>query len=677
MTTFYNKKMTALAVSLSLVASSVISANALEKQEEGSIEDADLSNVVGERAVTARSSSSSVVYKVTEDDLNVRKGPGTSYSIVGKMNAGDIVDVHEIKNGWARITYKGNSSVYCSASYIKKVTRTGKILKSVYMRETYSFEAKKIASLEVGTKVEVVAIGEYWSKIKYSGKTGYIPKEYLQETTPASTVGENYSSTSTNTSATKGTVTAAVNLRSTASWSGTKLLVINKGEEVEIVEKGSEWTKVKYSSKTGYIPTEHVKVSSGSTSGSTTTTTTTKGTVTAAVNLRSTASWSGTKLLVINKGEEVEIVEKGSEWTKVKYSSKTGYIPTEHVKVSSGSTSGSSSTEATTNATITEATYIRATASWSAEKVLLLNKGDKVTALSKTGDWVKVSSGGKTGYVSVDFINISEKIEDNSTPTETTTKYVVNADSLNVRSGPGTNYSILGSVKSGTVINVYSITNGWAKIKYNNAVGYVSASYIKKQSTTSSSSSSNTNNSSKLIYLDAGHGGKDPGAIGTTYGTYEKDGTLDVSNRVVKKLKDKGYTVKSTRSTDEYISLLERTNKANSAGATIFVSIHFNSASTSAAAGIETLYKVDGRTSNVLADKIQSSMVSVVSLKNRGLKTRSDLSVLNNSKMPAVLIEGGFLSNPGDENLIRSSSYRETLANAIVKGIEDYFKVSK
>ena len=596
--------MTGLAVSLSLVASSVISANALGKQEEGSIEDAGLSNVVGERAVTARSSSSSVVYKVTEDNLNVRKGPGTSYSIVGKINTGDIVDVHEIKNGWARITYKGNSSVYCSASYIKKVTRTGKILKSVYMRETYSFEAKKIASLEVGTKVEVVAIGEYWSKIKYSGKTGYIPKEYLQETTPASTVGENYSSTSTNTSATKGTVTAAVNLRSTASW-------------------------------------------------------------------------SGTKLLVINKGEEVEIVEKGSEWTKVKYSSKTGYIPTEHVKVSSGSTSGSSSTEATTNATITEATYIRATASWSAEKVLLLNKGDKVTALSKTGDWVKVSSGGKTGYVSVDFINISEKIEDNSTPTETTTKYVVNADSLNVRSGPGTNYSILGSVKSGTVINVYSITNGWAKIKYNNAVGYVSASYIKKQSTTSSSSSSNTNNSSKLIYLDAGHGGKDPGAIGTTYGTYEKDGTLDVSNRVVKKLKDKGYTVKSTRSTDEYISLLERTNKANSAGATIFVSIHFNSASTSAAAGIETLYKVDGRTSNVLADKIQSSMVSVVSLKNRGLKTRSDLSVLNNSKMPAVLIEGGFLSNPGDENLIRSSSYRETLANAIVKGIEDYFKVSK
>lgn len=604
MTTFCNKKMTSLAVSLSLVASSVISANALDNQEEGSKKDAEVSNYIGARTITGKASSGAGFYTVTTNDLNIRKGPGTSYSSVGKVNTGEILTVHDISNGWAKVTYGGSSSVYCSASYLKKVERVGKILDSIYLRASYSWSADKILLLKKDYNVEIVAIGQVWAKVKYAGKTGYIDKTYLKEISAPST-------TSSGSTSTAGIVqiTEATYLRAKEDWNSNKLVLLEKGVKAELLSKGTQWSKLKYDGKTGYVSNDYVKL----------------------------------------------------------VSSTTG---------SSSSSAGNTSDSVSTNATIVDATYLRSKASWSADKLVLLPKGVKVSAVSEDKDWVKVTYDGKTGYVCKDYIKISSALPSegsgSSSNVENTTKYTVNTDSLNVRASASASSTCLGSVKRGQTVEVYSISNGWAKIKYNNGIAYVNASYIVKQG-----SANNTVNSSVLIYLDAGHGGKDPGAIGTTYSTKEKDAALDVSNRVMKKLQEKGYKVKYSRNTDVYIPLLERTQVANNLGADLFVSIHFNSATTASAAGIETLYKVDGRKSNVLADKIQNSMISAISLKNRGVKTRTDLSVLNNSKMDAVLIEGGFLSNSNDENQIKSASFRETLANAIVKGIEDYLKVVK
>ena len=116
-----------------------------------------------------------------------------------------------------------------------------------------------------------------------------------------------------------------------------------------------------------------------------------------------------------------------------------------------------------------------------------LNKGDKIEYLGESGSWVKARYSGKTGYVYGSYVGEY---------TSTNTKYVT-ATTLNVRSGAGTNYSIIGSLSKGTKVEVISTTNGWSKIKYNGSTGYVSSQYLS--SSASDNSTSTSTSVSKVI----------------------------------------------------------------------------------------------------------------------------------------------------------------------------------
>ena len=105
------------------------------------------------------------------------------------------------------------------------------------------------------------------------------------------------------------------------------------------------------------------------------------------------------------------------------------------------------------------------------------NKGDKVEYLGTSGSWVKVKYNNKTGYVYGSYVGNYATI----------TQYVT-ATTLNVRSGAGTSYSVLGSLSKGTKVEVISTTNGWSKINYNGSIGYVSSQYLSSSSTDSSTS---------------------------------------------------------------------------------------------------------------------------------------------------------------------------------------------
>ena len=109
------------------------------------------------------------------------------------------------------------------------------------------------------------------------------------------------------------------------------------------------------------------------------------------------------------------------------------------------------------------------------------NKGDKVEYLGTSGSWVKVKYNNKTGYVYGSYVGNYATI----------TQYVT-ATTLNVRSGAGTSYSVLGSLSKGTKVEVISTTNGWSKINYNGAIGYVSSQYLSSSSTDSSTSTTSS-----------------------------------------------------------------------------------------------------------------------------------------------------------------------------------------
>ena len=193
----------------------------------------------------------------------------------------------------------------------------------------------------------------------------------------------------------------------------------------------------------------------------------------------------------------------------------------------------------------------------------------------------------------------------------------------------------------------------------------------------------------KVVYLDAGHGGYDPGA--SYFGISEKSLTLAIQSRVKAKLESEGYQVVTTRTSDTYVDLTDRSRAANASESDIFVSIHINASGSSAAQGIETYYyqpyaeypsRINATyhanptrlsMSDTLANAIQSSLINATGAQNQGVK-RQTFAVLRETTAPAVLLELGFLSNPQEAARLNTSAYQETLANAIVAGIKRYYE---
>ncbi|KHO62664.1 N-acetylmuramoyl-L-alanine amidase [Thermoanaerobacter sp. YS13] len=174
------------------------------------------------------------------------------------------------------------------------------------------------------------------------------------------------------------------------------------------------------------------------------------------------------------------------------------------------------------------------------------------------------------------------------------------------------------------------------------------------------------------ICIDPGHGGYDPGAIGSS-GLKEKDITLAVALKVAEKLRHAGVEICLTRNSDQTPwesnnDLQMRCDIANSFGADYFVSIHCNSAGTPEAKGAETYcYKLGGK-GEVLAKAIQTELIAATGRANRGVKT-ANYYVLRCTNMPAVLTELAFISNPEEERLLADTDYQEKCATAIARAI--------
>ncbi len=173
------------------------------------------------------------------------------------------------------------------------------------------------------------------------------------------------------------------------------------------------------------------------------------------------------------------------------------------------------------------------------------------------------------------------------------------------------------------------------------------------------------------VFIDAGHGGTDPGALG--YGYRESDLNLQVAKKVESKLKSKGIDVKMSRSSDIFYSLSERAEMANDYGADAFVSIHQNSAEAKSANGIETYYNRKKEEDRPLSNDIQKQVISQTGANNRGVKN-AEFTVLVKSKMISALVECGFITNELEVKKLSDSSYQDKLATGIANGIEEYLK---
>lgn len=171
----------------------------------------------------------------------------------------------------------------------------------------------------------------------------------------------------------------------------------------------------------------------------------------------------------------------------------------------------------------------------------------------------------------------------------------------------------------------------------------------------------------RTVVIDPGHGGHDNG--GQWGRVYEKHLALDTAYRLEGKLKALGYQTVMTRRSDYFISLPQRVSTGNSYKNAIFVSIHYNYTWKQDVSGLETFYSNEqGRS---LAYQVQNSLIKRTRTIDRKVKY-ARFYVIRNSTLPAILVEGGFVSNEPERSRMKSAWFRDTIAQGIVDGIQRY-----
>lgn len=180
----------------------------------------------------------------------------------------------------------------------------------------------------------------------------------------------------------------------------------------------------------------------------------------------------------------------------------------------------------------------------------------------------------------------------------------------------------------------------------------------------------------RLVVLDPGHGGYDLGAHMAACD--EKSLALSTALLAKKYLTELGYRVILTRSRDIFMPLEQRTQIANETKGKLFASIHYNAAKNPIAKGVEVFYYVSAdkfRTgaSKKLAARVLSKIVDKTVAESRGIK-EGNYYVIRETKMPAILIEAGFMTHPEELHLLKDINYRDKIARGIAEGIDSFFK---
>ena len=208
-------------------------------------------------------------------------------------------------------------------------------------------------------------------------------------------------------------------------------------------------------------------------------------TINKSVNFRVAPNVNSTKIDKLKKGQTVEYLGKSSNWYKIKYNGRTGYIYKTYA-------SAVSTTEASNNSlkyVNCSSLNLRSGAGTNYSIIKVLYKGTNVTVLSSSNGWSKVSVNGTIGYVSSTYLSsASEATEDtssnNNSSNENVQYYRYTSSKINFRQSSSTSSSVLYQLPKNTKVGVVSTTStGWAKVKHNNTYGYVSTTYLSQNQT--------------------------------------------------------------------------------------------------------------------------------------------------------------------------------------------------
>lgn len=302
------------------------------------------------------------------------------------------------------------------------------------------------------------------------------------------------------------------------------------------------------------------------------------------------------------------------------------------------------------------------------EKIGQVHTDEIYPIIQQQNQWVKIQMKNTKGWVTSEYITITDSTDQTMTNNQGnngTTSITIQHNNTHFRAGPSTTYDIIGYADAGTEFTILAENDQWYKITREDVTGYVFKKFIKQENESFSTSLQN-----KTIVIDAGHGGRDVGAIGAS-GTHEKDFTLKTTLELKQELTILGANVILTRKNDKFVSLASRASLSNMVDTDAFISVHYNSVpSLPNVTGIGTYYYSEQNKS--LARFIQRGVTRETGAESRGISF-ADFQVLRQNHKPSILIELGFISNSQKERLLQTNAYQKQIVTGIVNGLNKYF----
>ncbi|WP_342544610.1 N-acetylmuramoyl-L-alanine amidase [Lysinibacillus sp. FSL W7-1291] len=392
------------------------------------------------------------------------------------------------------------------------------------------------------------------------------------------------------------------------------------------------------------------------------------------LNIRKSKDSSSSTNIVgkVNTGGKLSVYAVEGNWLKVTYKGAFAYVFKQYTEFldADGNELGAVEKEVTTNGAVN--LYVKPTSS--AKVISSVKANEKLPVYKTIGGYYLTQVNGLPGYIVANSTtDATGEVKPNPDPTPPPASGdvlgKVTVANLNVRSQGNSTSPVLFKLNKGEYVQVNSINGYWAEITYNGQTGYVHKSYLKLLNQTAKPLQN------RIIILDPGHGGKDPGTVKGSVS--EKSITLKVSTQVKQLLENAGAKVYMTRTGDTYPSLQDRVDFTQANYGEIFVSIHVNSAANASAQGTETYYAIstgDMYQEDIdLATFVNNQIVNNLNMKNRGVK-QEQYYVIRNMVIPSILVELGFLTNTEDHNKMTNDQYVKLFAESIYNGILQYYK---
>jgi len=647
--------------------------------------------------------------------VNLRSAPGTSNSIVTTVQKGQRFQVLETRGDWYKITL-GNQTGWIagwlvetvntdgaqpqqqnSTTKIKQATITGS---AVNVRSGPGSSYSLVTTVNKDAKFNIAGVSGQWLKINLpNGKQGWIAgwlaavnEVAVPQSTPVANPPATNPAPSGGTTPVQqpqaaaqkikqATITgSAVNVRSGPGSSYSLVTTVNKGAKFNIAGVSGQWLKIDLpNGKLGWVAGWLVTVNeiavpnpdpvanppaAGNPAAPPDNSSSTVAVVNGnEVNIRLGPGTGHNVITQVSRGQRVDVLERSGDWAKVQLDGGViGWVSGLFLNIETAEASPSPGDPPVQ----TPDTDLTGEAGQPVEPVVLeqieINEQDGHT-------YIELTAQGPLSYDMFMLTGPERLVLDlkNVNPTDLPEKIDIDSEAVSqLRTGWLTEeppvMRLVFDLK-GTVANLDKLSDDRTKLNLDIFI-LEPGSFLN----------------GRVIALDAGHGGSDPGAIGPT-GLMEKDVTLDIALRLQKILTEHGAKVIMTRSDDSFVDLYERTAIAERNGAEVFLSIHINASTNRNTNGTSTYYRrdtgdlapgVDQADNRRLASLVQSELMRTLGRRSLGV-LQANFVVLRTSPVPAALAEVAFVSNYEEEQMLRQDTVRQKVAESLAQSLNSYF----